>query len=122
VMADTISASVGADYNLDAALGRIEIIEGGAFTGTEELIVDYTPTANTRKRVATSSSASVEGAIRFIASNAKGKQKDVYIPYVTLQPTGDWSMKGDDWQTMGFSIEVGELPGLAAIYVDGRPV
>jgi len=122
VMADTISAVSGTDYNLDAELGRIEIIDGGVFTGAEELIVDYTPTANTRKRVTTSSSASVEGAVRFIAFNAKGKQKDVYIPYVTLQPTGDWSLKGDDWQAMGFSVEVGELPGLAAIYVDGRPV
>jgi len=122
VLADAATATAGTDYNLDAELGRIEIIDGGIFTGAEELIVDYTPTANTRKRVTTSSSASVEGAVRFIAFNAKGKQKDVYIPYVTLQPTGDWSLKGDDWQAMGFSVEVGELPGLAAIYVDGRPV
>lgn len=122
VKADIATAVLGTDYNVDLDLGRIEILEGGAFTGTEELIVDYTPDANTRKRVTTSASASVEGAVRFIAYNAKGKQKDVYIPYVTLQPTGDWSLKGDDWQTMGFSVEVGELPGLAAIYVDGRPV
>jgi len=120
--ATPVVAVEGTDYNLDAALGRIEIIDGGLFDGIKNALVDYTPTANTRKRVTTSSSASVDGAIRFIASNAKGKQKDVYIPYVTLQPTGDWSMKGEDWQTMAFSIEVGELPGLAAIYVDGRPV
>lgn len=122
VKADAVAAVAGTDYTVDLELGRIEILEGGAFTGTEELIVDYTPDANTRKRVTTSASASVEGAVRFIAYNAKGKQKDVYIPYVTLQPTGDWSLKGDDWQAMGFSVEVGELPGLAAIYVDGRPV
>lgn len=113
--------TVDVDYTLDAALGRIEIIEGGAIDGTKSVEVDYTPASNTRKRITTSAAASVEGALRFIAYNAKGKQKDVYIPYVTLTPSGDWALKGDDWQNLAFDVEVGELPGLAAIYVDGRP-
>ncbi len=116
------SAVLDTDYELDADMGRIYIMEGGALDGVKDIEVDYTPVANTRKRITTSASASVEGAVRFVAFNAKGKQKDVYIPYVTLQPIGDWSLKGDDWQTMGFSVEIGELPGVAAIYVDGRPV
>lgn len=111
----------GTDYTLEADLGRIYIMEGGAIDGQTEVSVDYTPDDNTRKRVTTSAEASVEGALRFVAFNAKGKQKDVYIPYVTLQPTGDWALKGDDWQNQAFSVEVGELPGLAAMYIDGRP-
>lgn len=118
----TATAAVeGTDYTLDAELGRIYILEGGAFDGTKAASADYTPEANSRKRVTTNASASVEGALRFVAFNAKGKQKDVYIPYVTLRPTGDWSLKGDDWQNMGFSVEVGELEGMAAVYIDGRP-
>lgn len=116
-----VVATEGTDYNLDAALGRIEIIEGGVFDGVKTADVDYTPDANTRKRVTTSAASSVEGALRFVSFNAKGKQKDVYIPYVTLTPSGDWALKGDDWQNLAFDVEVGELPGLAAIYVDGRP-
>jgi len=115
-------AVLDTDYELDAELGRIYIIDGGAIDGNTEIAVDYTPEANTRRRVTTSAAASVEGALRFVAFNAKGKQKDVYIPYVTLQPTGDWALKGDDWQNMAFSAEIGELPGKAALYIDGRPV
>jgi len=115
------TAVEGTDYTLDAELGRIYILDGGAFDGTKDASVDYTPDANTRKRVTTNASVSVEGALRFVSFNAKGKQKDVYIPYVTLRPTGDWALKGDDWQNMGFSVEVGELEGMAAMYVDGRP-
>lgn len=118
----TASAAVeGTDYTLDAELGRIYILDGGAFDGVKDASVDYTPDANTRKRVTTNASVSVEGALRFVSFNAKGKQKDVYIPYVTLRPTGDWALKGDGWQNMGFSVEVGELEGMAAMYVDGRP-
>lgn len=116
------TAVLDTDYTLDAELGRIYIIEGGAFDGVKDASVDYTPVANTRKRVTTSAAASVEGALRFVAYNAKGKQKDVYIPYVTLRPSGDWALKGDDWQNMAFTVEVGELPGMAAMYIDGRPV
>lgn len=115
------TAVLDTDYELDADLGRIYFIEGGLIDGATEVEVDYTPVANTRKRVTTNAAASVEGALRFVSRNAKGKQKDVYIPYVTLTPSGDWALKGDDWQNMSFSVEIGELPGLAAIYVDSRP-
>lgn len=115
------SAVLNTDYTLDAALGRIYVVEGGAFDGVKNAEVDYTPTANTRTQVVTNASASIEGALRFISFNAKGEQVDVYMPYVTLTPSGDWSLKGDDWQNMSFDVEVGELAGYAAIYVDGRP-
>lgn len=120
--ATPVSAVAGTDYTVDLDLGRIYIMPGGLFDGVKRALVDYSTAANTRKRVTTSAAASVEGAMRFIAFNAKGKQKDVYIPYVTLQPTGDLALKGDDWQNMAFAVEVGELSGLAAIYIDGRPV
>lgn len=114
-------AVLDTDYELDEEMGRIYILVDGAIDGETEVEVDYTPEANSRRRVTTSASASVEGAVRFVSFNAKGKQKDVYIPYVTLQPTGDWALKGDDWQNMAFSAEIGELPGMAALYIDGRP-
>lgn len=115
------TAVLDTDYTLDAELGRIYIIDGGAIDGQTEVSVDYTPATNTRKRVTTNTAAEVEGALRFVSYNAKGKQKDVYMPYVTLTPNGDFALKGDDWQNMGFSVEVGELAGQAAIYIDGRP-
>lgn len=111
----------GTDYTLDAELGRVYFLDTGAVDGVVTVGADYTPEANTRRRITTSASTSVEGALRFVSSNPKGKQKDVYMPYVTLTPSGDFALKGDDWQSMAFGVEVGELPGAAAIYVDGRP-
>ena len=116
-----VTAVEDTDYTLDATLGRIYIKEGGAIDGVKTVEVDYTPATNTRTRVTTNAAAKVEGALRFVAYNPKGKDKDVYMPYVTLTPSGDFALKGDDWQNMAFSVEVGELPGKAAMYIDGRP-
>lgn len=117
---ENTALTVDVDYELDEETGRVYFLETGAVDGTADVEADYTPDAETRDRITTSAAASVEGAMRFIAFNAKGKQKDFYFPYVTLTPTGDWALKGDDWQTMGFNVEVGELTGQAAIYIDGR--
>jgi len=114
------SAVAGTDYTLDADLGRIYII-GGVFDGVKTATAAYTPAANTRERVTTNASASVEGELTFISHNAKGVQKDWVFPYVTVTPSGDFGLKSDDWQAMSFDFEVGELTGVAAIYIDGRP-
>lgn len=110
------------DYTLDAALGRIRILETSVtVSDNDSLTVSYTPTANTRDRIATSNSASLTGSLRFVAKNPKGVNRDFYIPNVTLRPEGDFALKGDDWQTAGFSVEIGQNAGQAAIYIDGRP-
>jgi len=110
------------DYTLDAALGRIQLLESSVtLTDLDDLLVDYTPAANTRDRIATSSAASLTGSIRFVSKNPKGTQRDFYIPKVTLRPSGDFALKGEDWQSASFSVEIGENTGQAAIYIDGRP-
>jgi hypothetical protein len=110
------------DYTLDATLGRIQILETSVTVANgDDLLIDYTPVANTRDRIATNSSASLTGSLRFIAKNPKGNQRDFYIPKVTLRPTGDFALKGDDWQAASFSVEIGQNSGQSAIYIDGRP-
>lgn len=115
------SAVLDTDYTLDAELGRITILEGGAIDGQTDVEVDYTPAANTRKRIVTGASASIEVALRFISTNPRGPKRDIYIPKVTLSPEGDWALKGDDWQTLSFNLSIGKNTGQAAIYIDGRP-
>lgn len=125
-----VTVSVGAtpavlntDYTLDAALGRIYIIEGSSvITEGADLDVDYTPVANTRNRIATNNNASLSGSLRFIAKNPKGDQNDWYMPQVTLRPEGDFALKGDEWIVMNFAVEIGAPTGQSAIYVDGRPL
>ena len=69
-----------------------------------------------------SSSNSVYGALRFVADNPKGDNRDYYFPYVKLAPDGDYALKGDEWQQISFSFEVlKKASNIEAVYVDGRP-
>lgn len=111
------------DYTLDAALGRIYILPGTAVAEGTALTADFTPTANTREQVATSGTAAKTGALRYIADNTAGVNRDVYIPKVTLTPDGEWALKSrENPQELGFDARIGLRASLAAMYVDGRPV
>lgn len=120
--APSTSLVLNTDYTLDTALGRIRILDSSVtVVDGDDLLVDYTPAAVSRDRVTTSNSASLTGSLRFVAKNPKGTQRDMYIPNVTLRPEGDFALKGDDWQSMGFALEINQNAGQAAIYIDGRP-
>lgn len=111
------------DYALDTALGRIEVLTTGTTVDDgDELTANYTVAASSRTRVI-SGSASIEGQLRFIAANPKGTDYDYLLPYVTLSPDGDYSLKGgDEWQAISFGIEVLKRGTLEALYMDGRAV
>lgn len=118
-----VTLTEGTDYTIDLELGRIYFLESGAnVDGLLDAEVDYTPAAETRIRITSNSTVSQEGALRYVAHNAKGSDKDVYIASATLKPSGDWALKGDDWQNLAFDLEVGELAGVPAIMIDGRAV
>lgn len=109
------------DYTIDAALALVTILTTGSTVTTgDSLTVDYTTSAQTRERVL-SGSTSVAGALKYIGKNAAGKQYDWFMPYVKLSPNGDFALKGDEWQTIGFNVEVLEKTGQKALYIDGRP-
>lgn len=109
------------NWEIDEARGRIYILPGAPDIPDDTLIeVEYDRAAGTRNRVV-SSNTSIYGAIRFVADNPTGKNRDYYFPLVKLSPDGDFQLKGDDWQQMTFAMEVLIKPGLAAaMYVDGQ--
>ena len=114
------------DYTLDAALGRIFIIAGGAINDDDDILADFTPDANTRTQVTTDQLGAKTGALRFIADNTTGANKDVYIPKMTLSPNGDLNWKSRDTvQELPFEGSIGTRvvsgSNLAQVYVDGRP-
>lgn len=113
----------GTDYEIDLDLARIEILPDGSITDGTNLVIDYTIEATSREQVVTKN-MQINGALRFVAYNAKGKQRDYFMPYVRISPTGDFALKSDEWQTLNFNCELLELPNsdAAAIYADGRPV
>ncbi|MES3001334.1 MAG: hypothetical protein V4787_11640 [Pseudomonadota bacterium] len=115
-------ATLTDDYTLDAALGRIYIVPGGGITDGDDLVVTYTCTATERARIITADSVTIDGALRYISANPKGNQRDYYFPYVQLTPNGDYTFKGDEWQTLPFTCEVLKYDdSTAAVYIDGRP-
>ncbi len=115
------------DYTLDAAMGRIYIKPTARVHSTYPVpwLAAYTTSAVSREQLLTSGTADVYGALRFIAANAKGINRDVYGCNVLLAPTGDIVFKGDSpaYAELNFDISfnVG-ANGEPALVIDGRAV
>lgn len=111
----------GTDYVVDGISGTITFVEGGALEEGDPVIVTYSAAASTRTQVI-SGNDSIEGALRFKSFNPKGPRTDYLLPYVRLAPDGDFALKGDDWLTIPFSLDVLRKGDLAAVYADGVAV
>lgn len=123
VASQTTGGTVGY-VTVDADLGRFLAEATAPFEAGEYLEIDYTPTANSRTRIAASALAEVTGTLRYVSKPMKGDAIDLYAPNVTLSPTGDAIFKADDPAYMELTWEVEFAAGSngeAAIYLDGRP-
>jgi hypothetical protein len=94
------------NYTVDLDNGRLYILEDAAdITEGDELSLAYDVTENDTV-VVIEEGEQVEGSLRFIADNPKGANKNYFWPYVRLQPTGDFALKGEQWQLMTFQFAV----------------
>jgi hypothetical protein len=121
---DTTTYVEGTDFELDLALGRIKILATGSISDDDVLHIDYTPAAETRQQLVANSTP-VKGAMRVIADNPEGSNKDYYFPSVNLKPTGEMPVIGaeDSWATIGFDIGINKKDAnTPALYIDGRGV
>ncbi len=104
----------GSDYKIDTTLkddkiGRIYIMttaEGGDIAENEDIVVSYTAPVLVYTKVAAFKQTQVEGFLRFVSDNPAGLQQELQIWRVSLTPSGDTSMIGDDWSTLAFTGEV----------------
>lgn len=112
---------VDVDYTLDAALGRITLIEGGGIEEGDDVDVEFDVQASSRSQVI-STDASVEGALRFVSYNPKGQKIDYFMPWVKFSPNGDISLITEEWMSIPLNVEALVKGDLAPIYADGRPV
>lgn len=113
------------DYTLDPILARIYIIPGGGIADNDVVLESYTPTLGTRDQILSASSAAVAGALRFVADNPKGINRDIFLPSVNLKPTGSAKLKGEqaEYMQLGFEVEILKKDiNTAAVYIDGRNV
>lgn len=110
------------NYEVDLELGRLYLEPTSTeINGDIKLVVQFDVAAQSREMVISSNDV-VQGSLRFVAHNAKGENKDYFFPKVTLSPDGDYNLKGDDWQSMGFTFEALKLPGRERVYIDIRAV
>lgn len=113
---------VGTDYDIDLTLARVYLRPDGAGGGPGAISVAYDLAAGSRSQIITAANATIDGALRFISNNPKGPQRDYYMPSVQLAPNGEYQLKGDEWQQIGFTISIQKLnDATESIYSDGRP-
>lgn len=110
------------DFEIDLETGRIRIMEDAPnVTDGDAATVSYKFDAYTRERIM-SGNQPIQGALRFVADNPAGKNFDWYMPWVKLSPNGDYALKGDDWQSIPFNVQILKRTTRSAIYIDGRPM
>lgn len=112
------------NYTLDSAAGRITIKDDALDIPPEGALVEITYDSREAKRmILKSGSIALEGALRYEAKNTAGRNINYFFPYVKLVPEGDITLKGDDWQTLSFTVQVLRLsPMHEAIYFDEEPI
>lgn len=94
------------NYELDYTTGALWIeADAPDILGDVQLVVSYDRAASSRE-VVISSDDVVEGALRFVSDNPEGENMSYYFPKVSISPDGDYALKGDDWQQIGFTAEV----------------
>lgn len=109
------------NYQVDEVLGRVYIEANAPGIDGVDVQFTYDVAASTRSRVVSGSQA-IYGSLHFVADNPKGENRDYFYPYVKLSPDGDYNLKGDEWQQIGFTFEVlKKASNVEAVYVDGRP-
>lgn len=112
----------GIDYNLDARSGLIHFLESTNITSAGvQVDITYGLLGVSRPQTISGSQA-VEGELRYVAHNPKGKQIDYLMPKVQFQPDGDIELKGEEWMKLPFTVKIIKLPNRAAIYADGEPL
>lgn len=123
VAAPSVALVLNTDYTVDGPAGVVYMTDTTTAIdadGTDGIIITYNVAAGTREQVI-SKDKQLRGALRFRSTNPVGSKKDYYFPLVNLTPDGDYNLKGDDWQKMGFNFTTLKLGTGERVYVDGVP-
>jgi len=91
----------GTDYKVDNSAGAIYIIEGGNIPDNSDILVDYDAADITTDQITGGQQYSITGQLWFKGDPPVGTVVDV-LGNVSLTPSGDLSLIGDDWLKVGF--------------------
>lgn len=93
------------DYTVDLVAGRLTIVAAGAIADDQIILVDYTKASKSWIQVNSQSLTAITGALRFVADNPKGPNRDLYAPKTNLRPNGTFQWIGENWLQMSFNAE-----------------
>lgn len=109
---------------LAAAYAALPLDDNGKKIGLFSLTSGYTPAANSRTQVVSTGEGSTNGQLRFVADNAEGENRDLFIASCSLGASGDNPFITED-EFSSFEVEVGvnsRDSNTPQIIIDGRPV
>ncbi len=120
-----ITPVLGTDYTVDQTAGRVYILPTARVSATYPVpwLFGYTKTTVSRDQISTAGLPSAYGALRYLAANAKGANRDLYGCNVMLAPTGDWILSADDPKYVELEFEVSfslGANGEPALMIDGQ--
>lgn len=96
----------GANFEIDLERARV-FIESDAPAVPDDTVLRFTYDQEAvTNEITIGKGDEVRGAMRFIAKNPYGQNRDYFWPYVKVTSNGDYALKGDSWQEMDFSFEV----------------
>lgn len=120
-----ITPALDTDYTVDADLARVYVLPTAKVSSTYPVpwLFGYTKSAVSREQLKTAGTADVYGALRFVAFNMKGTNRDLYASNVLLAPAGDIVFKADDpaYAELSFDLTFNEGANAEpALIIDGR--
>lgn len=114
--------TAGTDYVVDLTTGGLTIPATSTIPVDGDISVAYGVAATSYQRIVSADAASIYGSMFLESRNPKGAKMDYFFPYVELRPSGDFELKGEEWQTLPFEFDVLKLDdNTAAVYINGRP-
>jgi len=132
-----VPSTTDVNYKLDADLALLSIVASGTIAAASAFVaslgvdgldgiglnVDYTPAANSRTQLTTSTLAQLDGQLKFIADNPYGDNQDVFIPNASLSANGSLPFVGSAIASMSLDVGVNQPDvSVPALFIDGRPV
>lgn len=113
----------GVDYRADLETGSFTVLPTSlvVLDDEQDVTVTYDVSVASYNRIVSGSEANLEGELFYKAINGKGLNFDYYFPYVQLAPDGDYALKGDDWQQLGFTFQALQRDSnTSVVYTNGR--
>ena len=111
----------GTDFVVDYPNGSITFLTTGAATVGGLYTVTYDLAASEHWQTITSGKL-ISGSMRFVSDNAQGQDGLYLFDSVSITPSGDFALKGEDWATMQFDIELLKPLNGAEIMHKSQPV